>query len=135
VAADRHGLTTRLAQPSTHSARSAQERHGGVQPGDKVWGNRQGQLAQEKGKVLGKVGTHRGGCGMMGRRSRLVTVVFRWGAAPVIFGVLSSCTGVNGGVRAWLQLERGGADPRLTGEGGATTSGSKPTRRGTVSGA
>jgi hypothetical protein len=28
------------------------------------------------------------------------------GVAPVIFGVLSSCTGVNEGVRPWLQLDR-----------------------------
>jgi hypothetical protein len=53
----------------------------------------------------------------------------------VIFGVLSSCTGVNGAVRAWLQLEQGGMDQRLTGEGGATTSASKPTGRGAVSSA
>jgi hypothetical protein len=53
----------------------------------------------------------------------------------VIFGVLSSWTGVNGGVRALLQLEQGGVDPWLTGEGGAATSASKPTGRGTMSGA
>jgi hypothetical protein len=39
------------------------------------------------------------------------------------------------GVRAWLQLEWGGADPRLTGDGGAATSASKPSGRGAVSGA
>jgi hypothetical protein len=53
----------------------------------------------------------------------------------MIFEVLSSCTGVNGGVRAWLQLEWGGADPRLTGEGRAATSASKLMERGEVSGA
>jgi hypothetical protein len=51
----------------------------------------------------------------------------------VIFGVLSSCTGVNGGMRAWLQLEQGGTDPRLTCEGRAMTSVSKPVERGVVS--
>jgi hypothetical protein len=53
--------------------------------------------------------------------------------ALVIFKVLSSCTGVNGGVRAWLQLERGGTDPWLNGEGGTVTSASKPAGRGAVS--
>jgi hypothetical protein len=54
---------------------------GGVQPGDKVWGNRQGQLTQEKGKVSGKAGpawTDRGGDVTTGRRGRLGTAVFRW---------------------------------------------------------
>jgi hypothetical protein len=53
----------------------------------------------------------------------------------VIFRVFSSCKRVNGGVRAWLQLERGGAVPRLTGEGGVVTSASKPVGRGAMSGA
>jgi hypothetical protein len=74
------------------------------------------------------------------RQGRIEAATRRWGgrvgsgrqcsgggAALVIFGVLGSCTGVNIGVRAWLQLERGGADPRLTFKGGAAAS--KPVGR------
>jgi hypothetical protein len=43
--------------------------------------------------------------------------------------------GVNVVVRVWLQLEWGGVDPRLTGQGGAGTSASKLVGRGAVSGA
>jgi hypothetical protein len=86
VAAGRHGLTTRLAQPSCHPALAAWARRGarappvvttrwrhtwrwasvadGVQPGDEVWGTRWGWLTQEEGNEPGKKRnsvTHRGG--------------------------------------------------------------------------
>jgi hypothetical protein len=102
-AAGHHGLMARLARHSSHSARPTRARcgtrappvvttrwprawrwagaAGGIQPGDKVWGNRRGQLTQEKGKLPGKAGLaqmHRGIGKTMGWWGRLGTVVFWW---------------------------------------------------------
>jgi hypothetical protein len=103
AAVGHHGLTARLARPRSHSTRPARALRGarapslvtarwprarrqasmagGIQPDNKVWVNRWGQLAQEKGKVQGKVGPagmHRGGGATTGRRGRLWMAVFRW---------------------------------------------------------
>jgi hypothetical protein len=68
-------------------------------------------------------------------RGRLGTAVFWWRGGS---GDLRSPQQLHGGEwrgEAWLQLEWGGADPWLTGEGRAVTSASKLMERGEVSGA